>query len=368
MARKKRYGSERNFHTSYMGFSKKYASSTSQNLQFTRRKNRQSILELVILALAVLVMLAVGFFVTDVLLKLSEKPPEAETTVQGETNGTSATEVPTTTAPPRDAKLGNIAGLYCSPASFRSDSALNSLAAKAKRENRSTVLLELKDREGRLAFPSGNETAQVIGAAANALVDCKERVAQLKQQGLQVFGRIYCFQDPLAAGARRDMAVHYGTGDSLWLDNKSSAGGKPWLNPFSEAAQEYLLDLVRECAALGVDALVLDALQFGQGGLSKAGFPGEDTAERSRNAALNTFVEKVKQAAGGVPVICYMESAAARGQVSEQYDGDLWSCKADAFLVPLKPAEFAGIAQFPKGKKAIVFSTQQPGSGDYILY
>ena len=73
----------------------------------------------------------------------------------------------------------------------------------------------------------------------------------------------------------RTMAVHYNKTQMIWLDNEASKGGKPWLNPYSQTAQNYLLEVVKEVKNLGVDAILLDGVQLPDLNSNVATFAGE---------------------------------------------------------------------------------------------
>lgn len=58
------------------------------------------------------------------------------------------------------------------------------------------------------------------------------------------------------------MAIGYKGQAYLWLDNKASADGKPWLNPYADAAVQYIGDLIDELHTAGFEQVVLENVQF----------------------------------------------------------------------------------------------------------
>ena len=70
------------------------------------------------------------------------------------------------------------------------------------------------------------------------------------------------FRDPAGARADHAMAIGYTGQAYLWLDNKASADGKPWLNPYADAAVQYIGDLIDELHTAGFEQMVLENVQF----------------------------------------------------------------------------------------------------------
>ena len=83
-----------------------------------------------------------------------------------------------------------------------------------------------------------------------------------KEEGLVPVAALTAFRDPAGARADHALAIRYQGQEYLWLDNKASAGGNPWLNPYSTAAVEYVGDLVEEVQQLGFEQVVLTNVQF----------------------------------------------------------------------------------------------------------
>ena len=119
--------------------------------------------------------------------------------------------------------------------------------------------------------------------------------------------RLHAFKDALAPEADRDMAVHYYDTETYWLDNSPELGGKKWLNPYSDKAQEYILSLIEELCDMGFETVLLDSVQFPSGmALDKAGY-GEAAKTVTKSQLLSDFVKKAQQAAeakGAQLIVC----------------------------------------------------------------
>ena len=373
MAKKTRPGAVSNLHQSYSGFTKGYRDIDGKySSSLTRRRRLRTALKTALIAFAALLLVAVGFFVTDTLLAVSDLPPSDGSSIQTPAVTTAPATEPSSAVPtqPPKAALGTVHGLYADSAVLGGGSALESFIQKAKAQNANTALIDFKRSDGSLAFPCTHALAKQSNAAANAYQNAAQSIRTLQDNGIRVMARIFCYQDAPLARLRRADAVHYRQTDSLWLDNAADAGGQPWLNPYSAAVNEYLCALVSETAALGVDSILLDAVQFADGS-AQAGFPGE-TAQgaKSRNQTLLDFVAQAKQAAGRKPLLCKMIVSAVLGTPSAQYGGsDLWNARADAFFVPAKPAQAAHLAALSGKVPIIPFAAERPDDFDqYIAY
>ena len=96
--------------------------------------------------------------------------------------------------------------------------------------------------------------------------------------------KLAAFRDPIAARTDRNMAIGYTGQAYLWLDNKASAGGNPWLNPYSDEAVQFIGDLIGEVQSMGFDHVLLENVQFPLAQNGKQDFGS--TGGRDRSAQL----------------------------------------------------------------------------------
>ena len=159
------------------------------------------------------------------------------------------------------------------------------------------VVLEMKTAGGEVTYRSKQTSVKNAETTASRAVDLKQRIGVARDLGFDVIARIYTFEDAAAPYHSADMAIRYETEDGvLWLDDSVDDGGKPWLNPYSNTAQKYVLDIVYDALDAGVDAILLDGLRFpGENGLNYAYFGTNLTA--SKNEILKQFAQRVYSAA-----------------------------------------------------------------------
>jgi len=283
----------------------------------------------------VIIALAVGFLVTETLLRISEAPlPEADALSQ-----TAATTQPPTTARPKPE--GPPLLTFFVPLSLMDNrDQARQLMAQAEKLGTNAAVMLFKDSGGYLSYQSELMQQRLLNASQRTrwrtdwtLYDLKNRAGQ------KIIGVIHCFDDPLAASLMTDAAVTLrDTDHTPWKD----LHGKAWLNPYAESAREYLLAVIREVIAFGADEILLCGVQFPAGDLHAAVFPGEEpdaNTERlaaSRNRALLDFIERAKTVAGDRALYLMLPFQAARNGGAE-YGGGLWGSDAvDAFAIDMR--------------------------------
>ena len=108
-------------------------------------------------------------------------------------------------------------------------------------------------------------TSQTAVGAANAAptqVELTSVASIFKEEGLVPVAALTAFRDPAGARADHALAIRYQGQEYLWLDNKASAGGNPWLNPYAAETMQYIGDLIAEVHAAGFDQVLLENVQF----------------------------------------------------------------------------------------------------------
>lgn len=191
------------------------------------------------------------------------------------------------------------------------------------------VMLDFKSADGTVCTATDGSTSTDIGAAANTVTAAADTVQRLKAKGYKIIARIYCFQDPVAAAQLPGAAVTESDGTTVWLDDSARSGGDPWLNPYSETARLYLLQVIREAVSFGADNVLLCSVSFPTGRYAdRAFFPGEAESLFSRNAILQSFIEQAEDAAGNIPLTVSMPLTAALSGDTVRYGGGIFDSAA----------------------------------------
>lgn len=155
-----------------------------------------------------------------------------------------------------DVDLGGWEGLSATQARFVpyadavSETKLAAAVSNAVSGDFSGVVLELKDRSGRLAWASGCELAAAYGTAGT--MDYTETIAALHDQGLTCAAQISCCADELMATRNWPVTLQQYAGTPY-----RDSDGVYWLDPYNRSIRSYLIDLAEELADMGFDEIIL---------------------------------------------------------------------------------------------------------------
>ncbi len=198
---------------------------------------------------------------------------------------------------------------------------LESFIALAKKTGVNAVVVDIKLEDGTLTYASNLEAPKTAGAVADDAPDLVAALTDLKDAGIKPIARMSCFKDPIAKLAIRAGAIQYKPNPQLtWLDASKANGGKSWLNPYSDVAAQYLIDIASEAVDMGFEQVMLESVQFPDKGGSTA-YYGKGSESISREEALSTFVTKMQDAlqTKGVQVILSCPGDVAAGETSSVY-------------------------------------------------
>lgn len=159
------------------------------------------------------------------------------------------------------------------------------------------IVLDVKDYDGLLTYPSRVPLAASSGVTKNAPLESYAAAVRLAhEKGLKVVARISCFHDELMAKAHPGMAVR-GISGHVYRNG--------WLDPKNDLAQGYTLDLVREAIANGADEIQLDYVRYPVTNIKLMDFGLDTKADpRAKVDVITRFVERAHAItrAHGVPL------------------------------------------------------------------
>ncbi len=161
-------------------------------------------------------------------------------------------------------------------------------------EEVTAVVIDMKTETGTVTYKSNQVSIANAGAAAENAVDLKNRISTAENLGLDVIARVYAFKDSTAPYNAGDMAIRYESEEGiLWLDESIDNGGKPWLNPYSDTAQKYILDIVYDAIDYKVDAILLEGVSFPESGDMDYAYFGVGAEGVSREEILLQFTKRI---------------------------------------------------------------------------
>jgi hypothetical protein len=158
------------------------------------------------------------------------------------------------------------------------------------------VVLDVKDADGRITYPSTVPLALETGAVKNPPIrNLARTIAFAHDRGIRVAMRIVCFADDKMSWRRGDLAVQSARKRPLHLG---------WLDPANETVQKYVVDLTAEVIEAGVDEIHLDYLRYPVHEAPQAYFRASQRG-RSRPEVIAQFVKRVHEVTEprGVPLV-----------------------------------------------------------------
>lgn len=208
------------------------------------------------------------------------------------------------------------------------------------------VVIDMKTAAGEVTYKSNQVSVRNVGAAAENAIDLASYIDTARRAGYDVIARIYAFEDSTAPYNSADMAIRYESEDGvLWLDDSVDNGGKPWLNPYSDTAQKYVLDIVYDAVDLDVDAILLDGVRFPEenAAMDYAYF-GVGTEETGRGEILARFAKRVYSAVvtSGTDVLVAFDGHAVVTGDTAVYGGSPMGFDADGFAPYINLGDFVG--------------------------
>ena len=127
-----------------------------------------------------------------------------------------------------------------------------SAAALAEQAGANSVVVEMKDAQGRLGWQSEQPLAGAAKLPGADAPELNEQLSAWNQKEFYTIARLSCFQDE-ALGSNMAHTIRTSSG-YRWKDG----GGLHWASPSDQEVQDYLVGLMVELAQLGFDEIVLE--------------------------------------------------------------------------------------------------------------
>jgi hypothetical protein len=213
-----------------------------------------------------------------------------------------------------------------------------------------TVVIDIKDYSGRLAYRVAVPEATRYGAIRVTVRDIDALIARLHREGIYAIARFTVFQDPVLAAARPHLAVRRRSTPGLWLDRK----GLAWIDPASREAWDYNLAIADDAASHGFDELNFDYVRFpSDGDLADMDFPSWD-GRTPKHVVIREFFGRLRRKLAGGRISADLFGLATMSEeelevgqlIEDSYDGFDYVCPmvypshfAPKFLGFANPAE-----------------------------
>lgn len=146
-------------------------------------------------------------------------------------------------------------GIYLSAQKINSK--LEEAIALIDRTELNAIVVDIKSDYGSISYKMNCPTAKDAGALSATITDVDAFLSRLHEKGIYVIARVVAMKDPVIGKSRPDLCIPK-TDGSLYKDNS----GYTWLNPYSDEAWDYIIDVCKACAESGFDEVNLDYIRF----------------------------------------------------------------------------------------------------------
>lgn len=269
-----------------------------------------------------------------------EPPPVEVSQPEGDPEAPDVITQPEPEPPPQT--VTGLKGVYLPNSLVMNPAQLNAFLDGLADTSINAVMVDIKDKSGKVLFSTKHPEAREWDAIASGAFDLSSLNQLLSDRGLSLIVRMSAFRDETAARGNTDYAVCYRAPGTTWLDNFPEMGGKPWLNPYSQGARDYLTQLALEAVDCGAALVVLEDYHFPPNSLTGDAYFG-DTGGASRNQALADFARQLEEAvsAKGARSAIYITTVALAAEPNlTTYGGDAADIPADTVMLGALPYQF----------------------------
>lgn len=158
------------------------------------------------------------------------------------------------------------------------------------------AVVPLKLSGGKIYYSSEVRGTSYSGAIVSYL-ELSEIVSVIEESGLKSMAYMSVLDDNIYPSSYPDAGYRIADSGSIWLDDSPYNGGKPWLNPFSYDAVEYVESLADEITLAGFDNIIYADIVFPPFRESDIEYIGGDVEESGRYTALVTLANDLYQTA-----------------------------------------------------------------------
>ena len=195
-----------------------------------------------------------------------------------------------------------INGIYVPWGELANDAALQHVLSLLETTELNAVVLDVKGDGGELHFNLEQDSQGRIIEAADPKL--KKAVDFLHQHGIYAIARVVSFKDTRYSRQHADLGLKcanncgFTNPHDLWADKK----GNTYLNPYSEAAGEYIVNIAKIAALSGFDEVQFDYVRFPTDGDLKSVAWSKPYNAANRTDAIAAFLSRARSQLGPLGV------------------------------------------------------------------
>ena len=211
-------------------------------------------------------------------------------------------------------KHGGVRGVYLNGYHMTNNSKLEIINNILDNTNVNSLVIDVKTDNGHILFDSVNELAVEMSNVRSKYNS--ERLNTLKDKNdLYLIGRVVVFQDPLFAKNYPNEAVF----DS-YRNNIYSQDGQYFIDPGSEKAREYVINIAKEACELGFDEIQFDYIRYPDSNYKYMVFKDENNYD-NRIKNINSFLMVAKKEINSLG--CFVSADVFGFILTNKFDGGI---------------------------------------------
>jgi hypothetical protein len=271
------------------------------------------------------------------------------------------TEVETRTKRPHPSR-----GIYLSYYTVANREKLEYILGRLDGSPINTLVIDLKEIPGTVAWPTENLIAREVGAASGLIPDLGALTEELHDRGYYLIARFVVFPDDELAGyAGGTYAVKDAYEGGHWQDKR----GFRWVSMWHSTVWDYNVDLAEEAVGAGFDEVQFDYIRFPTDEGSEAAavpfWPAGTPKEEAVTGFVRTAAERLRPLGAPVGADVFGFSALYEKRNPEGQDVDEMAPYVDVFYPMAYPSHYGPVfyAKLPFRRRpyAIVYKTVAVG-------
>jgi hypothetical protein len=153
-----------------------------------------------------------------------------------------------------------------------------------------SMVIDIKDDDGYITYPTTTPELQKIGASKKYISDVNGLMLTLKEHDIYPIARIVVFKDTVLARKQPELSFRHQDG-TIWKNGR----GDSFVNPYRKEVWDYNIAVAKEAAKLGFKEIQFDYVRFPEGFEKKAAYLTYNKTEQSRVDAVAGFVKYARE-------------------------------------------------------------------------
>lgn len=148
------------------------------------------------------------------------------------------------------------------------------------------IVIDIKNDDGTISYMMDCESARKVGTLTDKQGDVKALLEKLHEHNIYCIARVVCFLDKEIMNEMPGWLLYRKDG-TLYKDTSNDM----WVNPYSESACKYIVDVACQAAADGFDEICFDYIRTATSYVSTIDFGAKAVEDRSLSEQIVEFTK-----------------------------------------------------------------------------